>query len=120
MIAGELGLMPTRPNPLGLDDSIVVEVLARPVSPIADLRNTFSNLLVKLPAVLQAFERALGQGTASALRLHVGILEHVGAVIVEVGVLLPGKIAHADASVDSPGVEQTVSDLWNHDERLIG
>ena len=36
-IAGKLGLMSKRPTPLGLDDSIGMEVLAQPVSPIADL-----------------------------------------------------------------------------------
>lgn len=46
------------------------------------------------------------------------MLENVGAVVVQVGVLLPRKLADADASIVAPCIEQLVSDLRNNDQLL--
>lgn len=45
-------------------------------------------------------------------------LEHVRAVVVQVGVLLPGELADSHAGVNAPGVEQLVSDFRNDDQFL--
>ena len=36
------------------------------------------------------------------------VLKHVGSVIVQEGVLLPRKVAHAHAGIDSPRIEKLV------------
>jgi hypothetical protein len=47
------------------------------------------------------------------------VLEHVGTVVVQVGVLVRWKISDSDSRIDSPSVEKLFSDLRNDNEFLV-
>ena len=58
--------------------------------------------------------------TSRAVRLHIEQLplEHVRAVVVQVGVLLSRELANAHAGIDSPRIQKLVSDLGDDDQFL--
>jgi hypothetical protein len=49
------------------------------------------------------------------LSLEELVLEHVRAMVVQVGILLSRELAHAHAGVDAPRIQKLLSNLWNDD-----
>jgi hypothetical protein len=56
--------------------------------------------------------------SGSRLSLKERVLEHVHAVVVQVGVLFSREVANAHAGVDSPRIQKLVSDLRDDDQFL--
>ena len=52
------------------------------------------------------------------LSIEERVLEHVHAVVFEIGVLLPGELAHAHAGIYPPSIQKFVPDLRNDYEFL--
>ncbi len=46
------------------------------------------------------------------------MLEHIDAVVFQVGALLPGELADAYPGVDAPRIQKLVPDFWDDDQFL--
>ena len=57
-------------------------------------------------------------GRAVGLPLEERVLEHIHAVVVQIGVLLSREVANAHAGIDSPRIQKLVSDLRDDDQFL--